>query len=153
MQKKAEPLMTQMEQWSILRNVLNYIQYDIHPKTYHSLSINAINKHKINSKEKGDIIELNFSTTPEVLKEEYLDVYDGIQSEVVSTTRFDENSDLSTMYLGRSDRAKCDKLKAEETFLISEQGYTLGTLLDGTECQLLLDTSASIHVKILLYTL
>ena len=36
----------------------------------------------------------------EVLKEEYLDVYDGIQSEVVSTTRFDENSDLSTMYLG-----------------------------------------------------
>ena len=70
-------------------------------------------------------------------------MYEGIQSEIVNTTRFDENSDISTMYLGRSDRAKCDKLKAEESFPVSEQGYTLGKLLDGTECQLLLDTGAS----------
>ena len=47
------------------------------------------------------------------------------------------------MYLGRSDREKCEKLRAEEAFPISEQGYTLGKLLDGTECQLLLDTGAS----------
>ena len=99
--EKLEPLMTQMEQWSILSNVLNYIQHDRYPKTYHSLSVNAVNKHKINTKEKGDIVELDFGTMPEVLKEEYLDVYDGIQSEVVSTTRFDENLDLSTAYLGR----------------------------------------------------
>ena len=70
-------------------------------------------------------------------------MYDGIQSEVVITTRFDENLDLTTIYLGRSDRAKSNKLKAEEFFPISEQGYTLGKLLDGTECQLLLDTGAS----------
>ena len=50
--------------------------------------------------------------------------------------------DLSTTYLGRSDRVKCDKLKAEESFPISEQEYTLGKLLEGTECQLLLDTGA-----------
>ena len=31
----------------------------------------------------------------------------------------------------------------EESFPISEQGYTLGKLLDGTECQILLDTGAS----------
>ena len=31
----------------------------------------------------------------------------------------------------------------EETFPISEQGYTEGKLLDGTECQILLDTGAS----------
>ena len=36
-----------------------------------------------------------------------------------------------------------DKLKAEKSFPISENGYTLGRLLDGTKCQLLLDTSAS----------
>ena len=46
--EKLEPLMTQMEQWSILNNVLNYIQYDKHPKSYHSLSINAVNKYKNN---------------------------------------------------------------------------------------------------------
>ena len=61
----------------------------------------------------------------------------------ITTTRFDENSDLTTTYLGKSDRSKNDKLKAEESFPISEQGYMLGKLLDGSECQLLLETGAS----------
>ena len=30
--EKIEPLLTQMEQWSILSIILNYIQYDRHPK-------------------------------------------------------------------------------------------------------------------------
>ena len=83
-------------------------------------------------------------------------LYDGIQSEVVSTTRFDENSDLSGMYLGRSDRAKCDKLKAEESFLHIRTGiYIRQVVRWNMECQLLLDTGTnkSYHVKILLYTL
>ena len=72
-----------------------------------------------------------------------MDIYEGIHSEVVSCNRFDENSDISTTYLGRVDRENQHKLKAEESFPISEHGYTLGRLLDGTECQLLLDTGAS----------
>ena len=109
------------------------------------MSINAVNKYKNSSDtcEERDIEELDFGLMPKTLWKEYLDVYEGIQSEVMNTTRFDENSDLSTTYLGRSDRVKSSKLKAEETFLISEQGYSLGKLLDGTECQLLLDTGAS----------
>ena len=134
--------MTQMEQWSILSNVLDYIQYDKHTKICHSLSIKAVNKYRNNldTNEKRDIVELDIGIMPEVLREEYLDVYDGIQLKVVNTTRFDENLDLSTMYLGRSVKPKSDKFKAEESFPISEQGYTLGKLLYGTECQLLLDT-------------
>ena len=80
---------------------------------------------------------------PRILREEYLDVYEGIQLEIVSTTRFDENSDLSTTNVGKSDTTTNDKLKVEESFSISEHGYMLGKLLDGTECQLLLDTGAS----------
>ena len=80
---------------------------------------------------------------PLKLHEEYLDMYEGIHSEIVSTTRFDENSDLSTTYLGRRDKENKKKLRAEESFPISEHGYTSGRLLDGTECQLLLDTGAS----------
>ena len=64
--------------------------------------------------------------TPHILKEEYLDVYEGIQSEIVNTTRFGENSDLSTTFLGKSNRSRNDKLKAEESFPITEQGYMLG---------------------------
>ena len=66
-----------------------------------------------------------------------------LQSEVISTTRFDENSDLSTRYLCIIDITRASKIKAEETFPISEQGHMIGKLLDGTECQILLDTGAS----------
>ena len=61
----------------------------------------------------------------------------------MNTTRFNDNSDLSMTYLGRLNKPKNGKLKAEESFLISERGYTSGKLLDGTECQLLLDMGAS----------
>ena len=71
---------------------------------------------------------------PKILYEEYLDVYEGIRSEIVNTTRFDESSDLSTTYLGESDKARNDKLKAEKPFPISEHGYTSSKLLDATEC-------------------
>ena len=71
-----------------------------------------------------------------------MDIYEGIHSDIVSSNRFDENSDLSTTYLGIVDKRN-QQLKAEESFPISEHGYTSGKLLDGTECQLLLDTRAS----------
>ena len=49
------------------------------------------------------------------------------------------------MYLGRIDITRASKIKAEENVPISEQGYMIGKLLDGTECQILLDTGASDH--------
>ena len=55
-----------------------------------------------------------------------------------------KTQDISMRYLGRiGHRESQDKLKAEESFPISENGYTLGRLLDGMKCQLLLDTGAS----------
>ena len=101
------------------------------------------------------MLELDFGSTPLKLHEEYLDVYEGIQLEIVNTTRFNENSDLSMPYLGRLNKARNYRLKAEESFPISEHGYTIGKLLDGTECQLLLDTGASksFYVKIILHAM
>ena len=64
-------------------------------------------------------------------------------SEILSTTRFNENSDESTTYTGRVDTTRASKIKAEERFPIWEQEYTVGKLLDGTACQILLDTGAS----------
>ena len=88
-------------------------------------------KRKSNIEEERQMLELDFEDMLEKLKEDYLDVYNGIQSEILSTTRFDENSDLSTTYLGRVDTTRTSNIKAEETFPISEQGYTVGKLLDG----------------------
>ena len=72
-----------------------------------------------------------------------MDIYAGIYSEMVSSNRFDENSNISMTYLGQVDKENQHKLKAEESFPISEHGYTSGRLLDGTECHLLLDTGVS----------
>ena len=120
--EKIEPLMTQLEQWSILSNKHNYIQYDRYPKYHHSLSISAVNKCRKNlctKQEERDTLELDFHQILDIVKEKYLDVYEGIQSETLSTTRFDENSDLSTTYLGKADRPKNNKIRVEESFPIS----------------------------------
>ena len=66
-----------------------------------------------------------------------------MKSEILKTTRFDENSNLSTAYLGKTNMIRDHKMVVEEIFSMSEQGYKTGKLLDCTECQLLLDTGAS----------
>ena len=84
--------MTQMEQWSVLSNILNYIQHDRHHTMNHTLNIRAINKYKNNpeTKEEEEFMELDFGSTQHKLCEEYLDIFEGIQSEIINTTRFNE---------------------------------------------------------------
>ena len=60
-------------------------------------------------------------------------MYEGIQSEIVNATRINEISDLSTMYLGRSDRAKSDKLRAEESFPYPKSLHSLPKLTSKTQ--------------------
>ena len=62
---------------------------------------------------------------------------------MVYASKFDKNSDLSTTYLGQADMTRNTKIKAEERFPITGQGFASGKLLDGTECQILLDTGAT----------
>ena len=141
---KVEMPKTQMEQWSILSNLLNYVQHSKFNSMNHSLSVKPVNRYKTKPNEEREFREVDFSTVPQGLQDEYLDVYEGIQSDIVSSSRFDKNSDISTTYLGRMGHKESqDKLKAEESFPISENGYTLGRLLDGMKCQLLLDMGAS----------
>ena len=62
----------------ILSNTLNYIQHDRHPKNYHSLEIGTVNTCRRNActkEEESDMLELDFGQTPDILREEYLDVY------------------------------------------------------------------------------
>ena len=129
----------------MLSNMLNYVQYDKHPKNFHDLGIRAVNAYKghLDVKEENNKVEVDFGPTPDILREEYFDVYEGIHSEIVNTTRSNENSNLSTTYLGKPNRSKFIKLRVEESFPILGQVYALGKLLDGTECQLLLETGAS----------
>ena len=47
------------------------------------------------------------------------------------------------MYLGQTEMTRDTKIKAEERFPITGQGFASGKLLDGTECQILPDTGAT----------
>ena len=47
--ERTEPLMTQMEQWSFLSNILNYVQHRKFNSMNHTLDVKAMNRHKIKS--------------------------------------------------------------------------------------------------------
>ena len=139
---------SQMEQWSILSDNIVYVKsedndimngidiksidYKDHKKMYRKMDT-----------EGGEWLNIDFGESPEVMRNRYMDVYDEIYAEVITTSRFDENVDLSTTYLGRINMKREEVMKAEESFPISEQGYVMGKLLKGEECQILLDTGAS----------
>ena len=103
---KVESALSQMKQWSILSNVINYVQYSKNPKGFYTVTVRPINNKKLNlvskDKDKDDIsLRIDLADVPTGSKEEYLDRYEGVMSEILNTTRFDENTDLSTTYLGK----------------------------------------------------
>ena len=86
---------------------------------------------------------MNFGSSPDRLKAKYLDIYEGVYAEIVSSDRFDEDTDLSTTYLGQKDMTRNTEVRGEEHFPLTSCGYTKGKLLDGTECDIIVDTGAS----------
>ena len=95
-EEKIGPLRTQMEQWSILSNVLNYIQHSRFSSMKHTLDVKAVNKCKSKHNIEREFKELDFGTMPQKLQKEYMDKYEGIHSEIISSNRFDKNSDINT---------------------------------------------------------
>ena len=128
-----------MENWSIFSDNVRYVQHD--EKTPHKLDLNTLDyrQHKeLYSKfkeEESKTLDIDFGINPETLKSNYLDMYEGVHAEMIYTNRFAENSDLSMTYLGQAKMTRETWIKAEERFPITGQGFTLGKLLDETECQ------------------
>ena len=65
-EERIEPLMLQIEQWSILSNILNYIQCDRYHAVSHTLNRKAVNKHRNKSEEREEKepVELDFGSMP-----------------------------------------------------------------------------------------
>ena len=81
--EKDNTVISQMEQWSVLSNIINYVQYDMYPRNYYDLDIKAIDqksqKKRYDKEENREILDIDFGNTPEKLKD-YLDMYEGSQS-------------------------------------------------------------------------
>ena len=93
--------------------------------------------------EERETLDIDFGLYPDILRSKYLDVYEGVYAEMVYTNKFGGNSDLSMTYLGQIKMTRDTKIKAEERFSITGQGLATGKLMDGIECQILLDTGAT----------
>ena len=136
-----------MRNWSIFSDNVRYIQHE--QKTPPKLDINTLDyRHhkefyfKLKEEER-ETLDIDFGMYPDILKSKYLDVYEGVYAEIVYDNKFNENSDLSTRYLGQTKMTRDTKINAQERFPITSQGFASGKLLDGTECQILLDTGAT----------
>ena len=131
-----------MKEWSILSDHVKYVMSD-GSEIFHNLNIDQMNYrqerdlYKELQEEELVSADVNFGRSPEKLKAEYLGVYEGVYAKVISTDIFDEETDLSTTYLGQVDMNRNIKVKAGENFSITVQGYTKGKLLDDTQCDIL----------------
>ena len=137
-----------MEQWSILSDNIVYVRSEGNG-VMNGMDIKMVDyrdhrrMHRRMGKEEGERLNIDFGESPNVLRDKYMDVYEDVFAEVVTTNIFDENVDLSTTYLGKIGIRREDVMKAEESFPTSEQGFVMGRILNGEECQILLEMGAS----------
>ena len=117
----------QIKEWSILSDHIKYITSD-NSKTFDNLNIDQLNYRQDISlyrelQEKESLnTDLNFGNSSTKLKSEYLDMYEGIYAEIITSNRFDKDTDLSTTYLGQADMTRDMEVKAKENFPITAQG-------------------------------
>ena len=144
---KEEDKSPEMRNWSIFSDNVRYIQHEqMTPQTFNIDTLDYRHHKELYHKLKGEereTLDIDFGIYPDVSRSKYLDVYEGVYAEMVHANKFNENSDLSMTYLGQIKMMRDTKIKVEERFPITGQGFTSGKLLDCTECQILLDTGAT----------
>ena len=142
---KHENKIEQMIKWSIFSNKIRYVDSCMNMMPRLTIRPLEVKKHR----KLFSTLEVKEDQIPDIIfdedriKEIYFDKYDGVQSEISQETRFDESTDLSTTYLGKVDQTRKSVIRAEESFPITGQGYTLGKLSVKTECSILINMGTS----------
>ena len=117
----------EMKNWSIFSDNIRYVQHD--KMTTKNLNFDTLDyrNHKdlyLQLKEEPLLVlDVDFGLYPNVTKARYLDVYEDVYAEMVYASKFDENSDLSTTYLEQTKMTRNTRIKAEERFPITGQGF------------------------------
>ena len=73
---KVDSALTQIEQWPILSNIINYVQYSKNPKNFHPMIIKPVKLNKVakNTKSRNinkSLLEVNLVQGLDRSKEEY----------------------------------------------------------------------------------
>ena len=118
---REEDKSPEMRNWSIFSDNVRYIQHK--QMTPQNLNIDTLDYryhkelyHELKGEER-ETLDVDFGIYPDILKSKYLEVYEGVYTEMVYANKFNENSDLSMTYLGQTKMTRDTKIKAEERFL------------------------------------
>ena len=149
----------EMKSWSIFSDNVRYIQHD--QMMSQNLNIDTLDyrDHKQLylklKEEERETLDIDFGLYPDFTKPRYLDVYEGVYAEMMYANKFNENSDLSTTYLGQIGMKRDTKIKAEERFPITGQGFASGKLLDGNRMSNSIKHRCYkvIHVEVVLFAM
>ena len=142
---KEDARAEQMINWSVFSDKIKYLNSYVSMNP--GLTIRPLEDRK--HKRLYSSLEMNEDLIPDMIFDEdrirdiYLDRYDDVQAEILQVTSFDESTELSTTYLGKTNMTREYVIKAEEEIPISGQGYASGKLMEKTECTILIDTGTS----------
>ena len=108
---KEDTRAEQMINWSLFSDRIKYVNSYVSMNP--GLTIKPLEDRK--HKRMYSSLEMNEDLIPDMIFDEdrirdvYLDRYDGVQAEISQVTSFDESTDLSTTYLGKTGMARdCD---------------------------------------------
>ena len=107
----------EMKNWSIFSDNVRYVQHD--QITAQDLDLDTLDYRNHQDlyfqlkDEEIETLDIDFGLYPDVTRARYLDVYEDVYAEMVSASKFDKNSDLSTTYLGQTNMTRNTKIKAE----------------------------------------
>ena len=94
----------EMRNWSIFSDNVKYVQHDKMMPQNLNIDTSDYRDHKELylklKEEERETLDIDFGLYPDITKLRYLDIYEDVCAEIVVANKFNENSDLSMMYLG-----------------------------------------------------
>ena len=135
---RYHPQHMQKERWSELYDIVQYLQYNQHPIGHYGLEVKASEDRydtkmykKLQNGER-QVKEISLDPNSLRLKQDYLDIFEGVRSDVIYTAKYAENRDIGTTYLEITKIRRQDELKAEYKVPIIEDCFMPGKLMDVT---------------------
>ena len=131
-----------MENWFVLSTEMHYTDL---PQGHHNLMVMDCKTTLLSEwKKSGKAPTINSDLLPNAnLLEQFLDQFDNMTTRINNTGEFQDNRDVSTIYLGTHVISKKDHFTHEVKFPITSTSHTWGQLVGGSTMSILLDTGAS----------
>ena len=101
-EEELKPGHMQKEKWSMLSDIIKYVQYNQYPIVLEVKGQEVRNDTKKDKKLQNgerEMKEISFDSYIESLKQDYLDILQSVKSDIMYAAQYEKNSDIGTTYL------------------------------------------------------